>query len=74
MSAGMMVAMVPPPHGPAHFATLFYFAAQFGIDLTIVREVASTSLIGHDHVDVRCAIAALRDDLVCALDTLAVCE
>jgi hypothetical protein len=37
--------------------------------LTIVREVASTSLIGHDHVDVRHAIVALRDDRVRALDT-----
>src|SRR3989304_2828744 len=62
------------PHGPAHFATLFYFAAQINIDLTIVREVASTSVIGHDHADVRCAIAALRDYLVRALDTLAVSE
>ncbi len=62
------------PHGPAHFATLFYFSAQFNIDLTIVREVASTRVIGHDHVDVRGAITALRDYLVRALDTLAVSE
>ena len=38
--------------------------AQFDIDLTIGREVASTSVIGHDHVDVSQAIAALRDYLV----------
>ena len=58
----------------AEFPPLCYFAAQFSIDLTIVREVASTSVIGHDHVDVSFAIAALNDYLVRPLDTLAVFE
>ena len=62
------------PGGAAKFATLVYFAAQFSIDLTIVREVASSSVIGHDYVDIRCAVAALSNGLVCALDTLAVSE
>src|SRR3990172_8209413 len=61
-------------HGPAQFATLFSFAGQSNIDLTIVREVTPTSVIGHDNVDVRCAIAALRDYFVRKLDALAVPE
>jgi hypothetical protein len=62
------------PHGPAQFATLFCFAAQFSLDFTIITEVLFTGVIGHEHVDVPCVIAALNNGLVCALDTLAVFE
>src|SRR5262245_57097624 len=40
------------PDGPAKLATLCCFAGQLGIDLTIIREVLSTGVIGHDYIDV----------------------
>src|ERR1700693_1414610 len=55
--------------GAAKFAALGCFAAHFSVDLTITREVSFTGVIGHDHVNVRCLIAALRDDLVSELGT-----
>jgi hypothetical protein len=62
------------PSGAAKFATLCCLAAEVGFDLTIIGKVSSTGVIGHDHVDVPCVIAALNNGLVCALDTLAVSE